>query len=177
MILPMVKIYTKDEPVLREIAQPIPHTEISSKKIQQMIADMKSALSTQDDGVAICAPQIGVSLRAFVVSGRILSDIAGIDDEKQAMLPDRVFINPEIVKISKKAEWVDEGCLSLRYLYGKVRRSTKARVRALDENGKSFELGGSGLLAQIFQHEIDHLNAILFIDTAKDVVDLPPSEQ
>lgn len=172
----MVKIYTKDEPVLREIAKPIPTEEISSEKIQQMIADMKAALATQDDGVAICAPQIGVSLRAFVVSGRILADIAGKGGEGMPAFPDRVFLNPQIVKISKKAEWMDEGCLSLRYLYGKVRRSTKVRVRALDENGKSFELGGAGLLAQIFQHEIDHLNAILFIDTAKDVVDLPPSE-
>lgn len=172
----MVKIYTRDEPVLRQIAEPIPVEEIPSTKIQQMIADMKTALATQDDGVAICAPQIGVSLRAFVVSGRILADIAGRGGEGMPSFPDRVFLNPEIVKMSKKAEWMDEGCLSLRYLYGKVRRSTKVRVRALDENGKSFELGGSDLLAQIFQHEIDHLNAILFIDTAKDVVDLPPSE-
>ena len=171
----MVKIYTKDEPVLRKIAVPIPVAEIPSKKIQAVIDDMKIALASQDDGVAICAPQIGVSFRAFVIAGRILTDLAsdaaGVESPE---LPDRVFINPEIVKISKKTEWMEEGCLSLRYLYGKVKRATKVRVSALDEFGKKFELGGSGLLAQIFQHEIDHLDGIVFTDKAKDVRDLPP---
>lgn len=132
---------------------------------------MKNALATQDDGVAICAPQIGASKRAFVIAGRILADIFGKENEK---VPDMAFINPEIIRRSKKSEWIEEGCLSLRYLYGKVNRSAKARVSAYDESGKKFELGGSGLLAQIFQHEIDHLDGILFIDKARDVKDIPP---
>ncbi len=169
----MVKIYTKDEPVLRKIALSVPPTEIKSPKVSEVIADMKSALASQDDGVAICAPQIGESLRMFVVAGRILADIAGV--EEGIVLPDRVFINPEIVKASKKTEWMEEGCLSVRYLYGKVKRATKVRVRAYDENGKRFELGGADLLAQIFQHEIDHLDGIVFTDKAKDVKDLPPA--
>jgi peptide deformylase len=167
----MVKIYGKGEPVLREIAKNVPLADIGSAKTQKAIADMKEALASQDDGVAICAPQIGVSQRIFVVSGRTLGDLA---EEENLVLPDRVFINPEIVKTSKKTEWMDEGCLSLRYLYGKVKRATKVRVSAYDETGAKFELGGSGLLAQIFQHEIDHLDGVLFIDKAKDVVDMPP---
>ena len=64
---------------------------------------------------------------------------------------------------------MEEGCLSVRDYYGKIKRSTKATVRAYDENGNPFERGGSRLLAQIFQHEIDHLNGTLFTDSAKDV--------
>lgn len=167
----MVRIYGKGEPVLREVAKSVPIEQIKSAETKRVIADMKEALASQDDGVAICAPQIGISQRIFVVSGRTLADLA---DEENLVLPDRIFINPEIVKISKKTEWMDEGCLSLRYLYGKVKRATKVRVSAYDENGAKFELGGSGLLAQIFQHEIDHLDGIIFTDKAKDVVDLPP---
>lgn len=171
----MIKIYTKDEPILRKTAVAVPVSAILSPKIQSIIADMRKALIAQDDGVAICAPQIGHSLRIFVISGRILSDLAADEIGKEVPeIPDRVFINPEIVKISKKTEWLDEGCLSLRYLYGKVKRAVKARVRAYDERGKRFELGGSGLLAQIFQHEIDHLEGVIFTDKAKDVKDIPP---
>ena len=153
----MVKIYDRDEPVLREIAKDVPVSEITSPKIQKILADMKSALASQDDGVAIYAPQIGVSLR-----------------KEPGSVPDKIFINPVILKASKKTEWMEEGCLSLRYLYGKVKRSSKVRVTAYDEKGKKFELGGAGLLAQIFQHEIDHCDGILFIDKATDVVDIPP---
>jgi len=167
----MIKIYGQGEPVLREIAKPVPVEQITSPATKKVIANMKEALASQNDGVAICAPQIGASLRIFVVSGRTLADLA---DEENLVIPDRVFINPEIVKISKKTEWMDEGCLSLRFLYGKVRRASKVRIAAYDEQGAKFELGGAGLLAQIFQHEIDHMNGILFVDTAKDVVDLPP---
>jgi len=167
----MIKIYGKDEPVLREIAKLVPNTDIQSPHIIKVIDDMKKALLSQDDGVAICAPQIGVSLRIFVVSGRAIADMANSEDRN---IPDQVYINPEIVKMSKKMEWMDEGCLSLRYLYGKVRRAKKIRVRAIDENGKKFEFSGADLMAQIFQHEIDHLDGIIFTDKAKDVVDIPP---
>ena len=105
----MVRIYTNDEPILRKIAVAISVGEIRSSKIQGVIANMKQALVAQDDGVAICAPQIGQGLRIFVISGRILSDLAADEAGKEVPeIPDRVFINPEIVKISKKTEWLDE---------------------------------------------------------------------
>ena len=88
-----------------------------------------------------------------------------------------VFINPKISKLSREKEWVPEGCLSVRPLYGKTLRSKKATVVAYDENGKKFTRGASGLLAQIFQHETDHLDGILFIDHAKDIKEeLPENE-
>lgn len=179
------KILQKEEKVLRQVAKEIPISKIQTPKIKKILQEMKSALKSQDDGVAIAAPQIGYSLRIFVVSGKIFSkNFAEVSGEQpprpEATLPsqgeqklkdpkDLVFINPKISKLSRDKEWLPEGCLSVRPFYGKTWRSKKATVTAYDENGKKFERGGSGLLAQIFQHETDHLNGILFIDHAKDV--------
>lgn len=172
----MIEIVQNGHKALREKAKEVPIGEITGKKIQKVLADMKKALLSQDDGVAIAAPQIGETLRIFVVSGRAF-DIESGDYEENKSKPiasDLVFINPVITKLSRDKEDMDEGCLSVRYLYGKVKRSKKASIEAYDENGKKFRRGASGLLAQIFQHETDHLDGVLFIDKAKDVVDLPP---
>jgi peptide deformylase len=88
-----------------------------------------------------------------------------------------VFINPQITKFSKEKKWMEgEGCLSVRWVYGKVERATKVTLRAYDEYGNVFERGASGLLAHIFQHEVDHLDGILFIDKAKDLEEADPEE-
>jgi peptide deformylase len=166
-----VTIVQNGDPVLRELAQTVPVKDISSEKIQKTISDMKIALAGQDDGVAIAAPQIGVPLRIFVVSGAVLSSA----DPKYAG-GDIVFINPEITKLSREKNEVEEGCLSVRWLYGKVKRSVKATVRGYDETGKRVLRGASGLLAQVFQHETDHLDGILFIDKAYDLQEIPPEE-
>ncbi len=181
----MKKILQKEEEVLRQVAKEIPIKDIKSLKIQKVLKEMSQSLATQNDGVAIAAPQIGYSLRIFVVSGKIFADgfmeqreerilNGGIDEgtekalEKEE-LKDLIFINPKISKMSRDKEWMPEGCLSVRPIYGKTWRSKKATVTAYDENGKKFTRGASGLLAQIFQHETDHLNGILFIDHAKDL--------
>jgi peptide deformylase len=87
-----------------------------------------------------------------------------------------VFINPEILKASKKKSKMEEGCLSVRWLYGNVDRHEKITISAYDEKGEKKTFGAGGLLAQIFQHEIDHLEGILFIDKAENLRDLPPEE-
>lgn len=171
------KIIQTENPILRQTSTPVKIADITMPKIGKVIKDMKKALEKEDDGVAIAAPQIGENLRIFVVSGRALAMIkAGMEDTDE-VLPDETFINPEIVKISKKKKLIEEGCLSVRWLYGKVERSDKVVVRAYDEYGKKFERGGAGLLAQIFQHEIDHLDGILFIDKAIELESLPPNEK
>ncbi len=175
----MVSILQQHEQVLRGIAKEVPLADIGSARIRKILKDMKVALDSQEDGVAIAAPQIGVSLRIFLVSGAALDMIKnhGKPEEERIKEPaseDLTFINPVISKLSKAAEWMEEGCLSVRYLYGKVKRSTKATVTAYDEHGTKFTRGGSGILAQIFQHETDHLNGTLFIDKAKEVEDMPP---
>lgn len=176
----MKDILQQESLVLREISKDVPLEKITSPEIQKIIKEMKSALLSQDDGVAIAAPQIGYSLRIFVVSGKvknITKKNKGDDEENdKSKYPDIVFINPTIKKISKERVVLEEGCLSVRYLYGQVSRGVKATVEAYDENGKKFTQGGTGLLAQIFQHEVDHLNGILFIDKAKNIEEITPEE-
>ena len=161
------EILQKDAPVLREVAKSVPIKDIKSKKIRDILKKMKVSLYAEEDGVAIAAPQIGESLRMFMVRGDVLT----LTKDKNL---DLVFINPEIIKISRKKNRVEEGCLSVRYLYGRVKRGEKATLRAYDETGKRRERGASGLLAQIFQHETDHLDGILFIDKAENVQEIPP---
>lgn len=174
----MVEIVQDGTDVLRSVANPVAPEEIQTPYIQDILGRMKEALNSQDDGVAIAAPQIGEPLRIFLVSHKVWlpQDEGGHAIE----LPDvpsnhKVFINPRIINQSKKTDMMEEGCLSVRWKYGKVRRSKQATITALDEHGKEFTLGASGLLAQIFQHETDHLDGVLFIDKAVEVVDLPPS--
>lgn len=176
----MKKIVQKEEKVLRAVAKEIPVSEIKTKKIQNIVKEMSAALLEQDDGVALAAPQIGYSFRIFVVSGKIFTEefLSGEKKEEnnkktttkeKLKIKDLVFINPKILKLSKEKIWVPEGCLSVRWLYGNTHRSKKVTISAYDENGKKIERGASGLLAQIFQHETDHLNGILFTDHAKDI--------
>ena len=169
----MKDIIQKEHPVLREVAKSVPKEEIGSARIKKIIEEMSTAMANQRDGVAIAAPQIGENLRIFVVSGRILkhADSSYKGDDR-----DLVFINPEIIKLSKEKKDVEEGCLSVRWLYGKVRRSVRATIRAYNEKGQKIERGASGVLAQIFQHETDHLNGILFTDKAKEVWEMSEEE-
>lgn len=182
--LPVVQ---KGNPVLRIPARPVTKEEIGRAKLTTIIAQMKRVLAEQDDAVAIAAPQIGESLRLFVVSGKVfLPNYPDISVEEmetikkgksEVTIPvDMVFINPELLKLSQKKQVMMEGCLSVRWLYGNVKRSLKATVKAVDENGIPFSRGGSGLLAQIFQHEIDHLNGVLFTDSATDLKEELPEK-
>ncbi|HEY4504100.1 MAG TPA: peptide deformylase [Candidatus Paceibacterota bacterium] len=170
----MVTIVQNGNPILRKQAREVPISDIVSPKIQKIMSDMKTVLATQDDGVALAAPQIGKSLRIFIVSGAMLKLASKNYKGDESFM---IFINPEILKLSKERQKVEEGCLSVRWKYGKIERAKKASIRAYDENGKLFERGASGLLAQVFQHEIDHLKGILFIDNAYDIKDIPREEQ
>ncbi len=167
----MVKILQMGEPVLREVCTPVALDAIPHK----LLKDLKEAVFSQPDGVAIAAPQIGTPVRVFYVAGSILKKV---DEKKYSKEKDDMyFINPVITKKSRETQVLEEGCLSIRYLYGKVRRPKKITVRAYDENGVLFERGASGLLAQIIQHENDHLDGVLFIDKAMDVEEILPEEQ
>lgn len=164
------KIVQAEDKVLRAKAKDVKIGEITSPTLKKILVQLKKSLEQEADGVAIAAPQIGVSLRIFVVSKRAFEIISG----KEGKFEDQVFINPIITKLSKEKEEMEEGCLSVRWKYGKVMRSEKATITAYDENGKKFTRGATGLIAQIFQHETDHLDGVLFIDKADNIVDLPP---
>ncbi|MBN2094378.1 MAG: peptide deformylase [Candidatus Zambryskibacteria bacterium] len=183
------EIVQKDDKSLRQKSKEIPIEDIKSRRIETIINRMKRAVESQDDGVALAAPQIGENLRIFVISHRLFefmeeeklrskdtTDREKLDafEKSQKEFKDMVFINPEIIKTSKEQQELEEGCLSVRWLYGKVKRAKKATIRAYDENGKLFTMGGVGLLAQAFQHEVDHLNGVLFTDKAKSLEELPP---
>jgi peptide deformylase len=170
----MVNIIQQEDQILRQKSAEVPVEDIPNEKIRKIIKDMKEALNSQEDGVAIAAPQIGELLRIFVVSGRVMDILKGEEDGLRRNYPDTVYINPKITKRSKEKALMEEGCLSARWLYGKVSRSKKVVLAAYNERGEFFTKGASGLMAQIFQHETDHLEGVLFIDSAKELENLPP---
>ncbi len=174
------QIVTEGAPVLREIAKEVPKSMFGTDELRDIVARMSAAVRATTNGVAIAAPQIGVSYRIFVARGFTLAGKKRADLPKEEMdaYPDVAFINPKIIKRSRKKELIDgEGCLSVPHVYGTVKRAVQATVRAYDEQGKKFERGGAGLLAEIFEHEVDHLNGILFIDHAKDLHRYNPEEE
>jgi peptide deformylase len=172
------EIVQTGNPVLRSVAKEIPKDDFGSAKLASLIKDMKKLLKDEKYGVALAAPQVGESLRLFIVAGSALSkrkkkDADDEEDTEEAGMPkeDQVYINPKLMKISRTKKDKHEGCLSVRGKWGMVPRSIKATVRAYDENGVPFTRGASGLLAHIFQHEMDHLEGILYTDKAKELYD------
>ncbi len=167
----ILTIIEKGNPILDTPANLVPIDDIKNPKIQKIIADMKETLASIGDGVGLAAPQVNLPLQIFIVSKRVL-----VKGEKMAD-KDIVCINPKIVKFSKTKKWLDgEGCLSVRWFYGRVLRSTNVTLEYYDENGTKQSRGAGGLLAHIFQHECDHLKGELFIDKAKDIEYLDPND-
>lgn len=162
-------IVVDGDPVLRATAEAVLPTEFNTAKLRTIIATMSKALRDEPYGVGIAAPQIGISKRIFLVRGFVLANMRR-DDAGADKVEDKAFINPSIVRRSKKKVAIEgEGCLSVPEVYGTVMRSTKVTVRAQDETGKKFERGGADVLAEIFEHECEHLDGILFIDHATDI--------
>jgi len=172
---PKIEILQTGNPILREVSSVIPSIKIKTTEIKKIISLLKGAIDSQSDAAAISSVQIGKPIRLFIISKKIF----GIDKENSKEIKiknDLIFINPKIIKVSKTKQLLEEGCLSVRYVYGKVLRPEKVTIEAYDENGKKFSRGFSGLLAQITQHEIDHLNGILFTDKAIDIQKISPEE-
>ncbi|MBM3261126.1 peptide deformylase [Candidatus Kaiserbacteria bacterium] len=175
--------YTEN-PALREISKEIPLSEIGGTSLCELIRDMKHLLAQEKYGVAIAAPQVGAAIRLFIVSGRALAKHGGDESDEahgeasksERMLPDAVYINPVMIKMSRGRKLKHEGCLSVKGKWGYVLRAEKATIRAYDEHGKLFTRGASGFLAHVFQHEMDHLDGILYIDKAKELYDDKPQD-
>jgi len=143
-------IITYPNEILRKKSSTISPSRATSKEIKSLIKKMRGEVA-KADGVGLAAVQIGVPERIILVS---------VDGVFEA------FINPMIVKKSWKRMVIEEGCLSLQGKMGFVKRHKGLTMRALDENGKKIIFKATGLTSAIFQHEIDHLNGILFIDRA-----------
>ncbi len=136
----------QNNPVLRTISQPIENVK---NDILNLAKDMVETI-LKIDGVGLAAPQIGKNIRLFVVNPNL---------SKKA-----VFINPEILKTSKKTEVLEEGCLSLPGIFISKKRAKSLKIKATDKTGKEFKIKAKDILARAIQHEIDHLNGILIID-------------
>jgi len=168
--MPACPILQLENPLLRDISLPVTSKEFGSPKIKKIIEDMKDSLALCEDGVALAAPQIGISKRIFVVSPKAYEGASVSPGDSL------VYINPRIEKNSRKKIALDEGCLSVRGCFGQTLRAAQTTIVAQDESGKLFKRGASGLLSQIFQHETDHLDGILFVDTAKNIKNIEPDQ-
>ncbi|MFW6150499.1 MAG: peptide deformylase [Chloroflexota bacterium] len=141
----VLQIRTLPDPVLRQKAKRIGRIDGS---VQRLIDDMLDTMHAAN-GVGLAAPQVGVSLRVAVIQLPEGEPIA--------------LINPEVVK--RQGERVlNEACLSVPGYYGEIRRSVTVKVKALDREGRQFRIKGEGLLAEALEHEIDHLNGMLYVD-------------
>jgi peptide deformylase len=163
----------ESNPVLRKSAREIAVHDIAHKKIQDLITEMKELLDKEEYGVALAAPQVGESVRLFVVSAKAVERREKKYGSEEAGSPgdDLVYINPKVIKTSRGKKLKHEGCLSVRGKWGRVPRAEKVTIKAYNERGEEFTRGASGLLAHIFQHEMDHLEGILYIDKAKELFD------
>lgn len=154
----VLDIVTIPDKILRQKTRPITRFD---EELQQLIDDMIETMR-EAPGVGLAAPQIGKPLRLTVIE-----TLPELDDEGNEIEDSRelyVIINPEIAWQSRKMVEGIEGCLSIPGYVGEVERHEEIRVRALDRHGKPIKLKVKGWTARIFQHEIDHLNGVLYID-------------
>jgi len=145
----ILKIIQESDPVLRKKAELIKNPK--SPEIKGLIADMIATMK-KASGIGLAAPQVGVPFRIFTVN---------VEDKVY------VFINPEVKNLSQDESSFEEGCLSVQKIWGPVIRPKKLTIKALDEDGEPIKIRAKGLLARVIQHEMDHLNGMLFIDKAE----------
>ena len=167
------EILSSEHPVLRQKAKKVKRVDASTQKlIDDMFDSMREAR-----GLGLAAPQIGVGLRVLVIE----MPEEETDESVQALPRDKrqvnysgeqiVLINPEIVKMEGE-QFGEEGCLSIPGFVGMVRRAMKVTVKGLDRKGKETRIKGEGLLARALQHEVDHLDGILYTDRIEKPEDL-----
>ena len=150
----VLQIRKNPDPVLRKKTREVKKIDAS---IRKLVADMRETLHADPGRVGLAAPQVGVSLRVTVI---------GIPDEE-----DIILINPEIVR--KKGEHlVTEGCLSVPGYVGQITRAESVTAKGRDLTGKEVRIKAEGLLAQALQHEIDHLNGVIYVDHLESMDEL-----
>ena len=156
-IMPIIKM---DNPVLHQKAKRVRKMDDSMQKLIDNMIDTLHDI----EGLGLAAPQVGVPLQVVIIQ---------LPDEEEVI----TLINPEVVKISEETETMVEGCLSLPGYNADVKRSTSITVKARDRQGKPIRIKGEGLLAQVLQHETDHINGIVFVDHLKSMDELHKNEE
>jgi peptide deformylase len=150
----ILKIVCQPDPILRRHCSELSARQITSLETQNLIDDMIATM-WDANGVGLAAPQIGLNIRLIIIS------------EGRQAIP---VINPRILKCSWAKDTLQEGCLSVPGFYGMIRRHRRAELSGLDRAGKKINIKGEGLLAEIIQHEVDHINGLLYIDKIKKVI-------
>ena len=156
--MPILNIVKHPDDILRRKARPV---ETFDAELQQLINDMVETMRAAP-GVGLAAPQVNVPLRVAVVEFG-----EEPDEEANGNPPEKklfTLVNPEITRLSTEVETASEGCLSIPGIVGDVERAVTVTVKAQNRRGQPLKVKASGWLARIFQHEIDHLNGVLFID-------------
>jgi peptide deformylase len=169
----ILDIVTPPNPTLRERARSV---RAFTPELQKLIDDMIETLRAAP-GVGLAAPQVDVGQRVIVVEYA-----EGSEETEEVEAPPKpprlyVVVNPEIKRSSRETVLGNEACLSLPGYMGEVERSEQVTVRGFDRHGNDFKLKAKGWLARIFQHEIDHLDGILYIDRAKEIWRLEPEQE
>ncbi|MCK5212231.1 peptide deformylase [Candidatus Parcubacteria bacterium] len=152
----LLPVVIDPDPILRKKSEEVDARRIKEPDFQELVSDMALTMQKKD-GVGLAAPQIGKNIRMIIVENK---------DGPMCL------INPILSKNSIRKEWGQEGCLSVPNKFGEVRRHKKTTCTYVDQEGKKHTIVAQGLLARIFQHEIDHLDGILFIDKARDIKEI-----
>ncbi|MDA0207791.1 MAG: peptide deformylase [bacterium] len=141
--------------ILRQESVIISDTDLQSPELQQLIDDMMISMK-EENGVGLAAPQIGKHIRLIIA---------------ETPTGPAAFINPKIISVSDQIVDSEEGCLSVPGVFGLVKRHKSVKVKAKNRHGEPIRMKATGLLSVIFQHEIDHLNGVLFIDKAFRIIE------
>lgn len=158
-------------PILRKKALEVPKEYLKSDDFRQLLLDLKDSMKHYG-GIGIAAPQIGVDKKVAII------ELVGLNRYGEEInLPLTVFVNPKIEFLTIEEQGFWEGCLSVPGLRGFVERPRKVKVSYLDQNGSAQELVADGFLATVLQHELDHLEGILYVDRIKDLKKLTFQEE
>jgi peptide deformylase len=155
-------LVTLPDPRIREKSIPV---EEITPSLRELVEGMVGVLRSKP-GLGLAAPQVGYNIRLVIIESKETKDEEG--NILYEEIPLMVLINPEITQRSKEKIEIDEGCFSVPNKYGPVVRPKKIKAEATDLNGKKIKINASGLLARVIQHEVDHLDGILFIDLVDD---------
>lgn len=163
----LLDVTFEPSPILHKKGRDLTVAELSTPEFKKLVKDMTETMYVKD-GVGIAAPQVGESLQLCVIAKKF---------SPMNKNEDLVLVNPIWKKTSISKAWDVEGCLSVPEIYGEVKRYTKIKVQALNQFGEKIEFEAKDFPARIVQHELDHLNGVLFIEKARKLQRIKATEQ
>jgi peptide deformylase len=168
-----LRIITLPDKRLRKRSTEVDLAFLLLPKTQQFIDDLVTRMN-EDDGIGIAAPQVTIARRIIVIGKDAFKHTR---NARQFPSADMVVVNPVLSDLSTAIATDQEGCLSVPGIFGDVRRHLHLNVEGMDRYGNALTFQASDFLARVFQHEVDHLNGVLFVDKATNIVHTPPSHE